>query len=249
MDDLSREFLEKHFGEKEPSVLLRVAFEHGYGPSLIPLLERVFLDPEFSLPREVTEAVQVLAHSACQNKYCAVFHATALMSTGFSLEEVQALVERQILPERVEGRERWEPTLRRIVTLFHTPDVAQPLYSQLVRRHKGRERDDLGALLAFCSLDRFVLEFHSGEIDVKLEPIVFEMSPSAPDLIAYFTSEKDKKLPTVALCCMCKDVQTTDGWMPIEQALVHIPGESRFSHGYCPTCTERELAALDAKYA
>ena len=246
MDASSRELLDEHFPDGPPSVLLRVAFERGYGPTLMPLVERIFLSGTFGLPPVITEAVQVLAHSTCRNKYCAVFHACGLVRLGFDVDQVQALVERQALPASFADRERWEPTLRRVATLFATPELAGPMYAQLGERHAGQELEELGALLAFCSLDRFVLEFHSGEVDVREEPIVFEMVAEAPELITYFMREDDRQVAIYSICCRCKDVLTTDGWAPVEQALSAIPPDARFSHAYCPACVDRELARFEA---
>ena len=244
MDQRSRELLERYFPDGNLSILLRVAFDRGYGPTLMPLVEKIFLSGEFSLPPVITEAVQVLAHSTCQNKYCAVFHAAGLVALGFSLAEVQALVERQTLPDHFPERERWEPTLRRVTTQFHTPELSGALFAQLALHHQAKELEDLGALLAFCSLDRFVLEFHSTEIDVTQESMVFDRVGCARELVQYFTEERGNPVAIFMLCCRCKDVLTSAGWTPIEGALAEIPGDARFSHGYCSACVEVQLSAL-----
>lgn len=185
----------------------------------------------------------MLAHAICDNRYCAVFHAVNMVDLGLDPKEVKALIESQQLPSRYSDLKRWEKSLQLIAVQFHSPATANTLFSQLARFHEGQELADLGALIAFCNLDRFILEFFSEEIDLHAEPMIVERASYSDDLVLSFTEIRGEEKPIVTMCSVCKAIQTEDKWLPIEEAIPKIPGNALFSHGYCPPCVEQTLAA------
>ena len=243
LDADSRALLDQYFPDHNLSIILKVAFENGYAKTLIPLLDRIYFSQTFSIPTIVVEAAQVLAHAICDNRYCAVFHAVNMVDLGLDPKEVKALIERQQLPSRYSDLKRWEKSLQLIAVQFHSPATANTLFAQLAHFHEGQELADLGALIAFCNLDRFILEFFSEEIDLHAEPMIIERASYSDDLVLSFTEIRGEEKPIVTMCSVCKAIQTEDKWLPIEEAIPKIPGNALFSHGYCPPCLEQTLAA------
>ena len=195
LDADSRALLDQYFPDHNLSIILKVAFENGYAKTLIPLLDRIYFSQTFSIPTIVVEAAQVLAHAICDNRYCAVFHAVNMVDLGLDPKEVKALIERQQLPSRYSDLKRWEKSLQLIAVQFHSPATANTLFSQLARFHEGQELADLGALIAFCNLDRFILEFFSEEIDLHAEPMIVERASYSDDLVLSFTEIRGEEKP------------------------------------------------------
>ena len=242
LDDETRALLERIYPDQNMSALQRAAFKHGYAKSLWSLIDRMDR-PDFSIPMIITEAVQVLAHSICDNRYCAVFHSFNMIDLGYNEAEVLTILETQQLPERDQVLKRWETTLRLLAVHFQAPSTSNSLFAQLARHHNDQELEDLGVLIAYCNLDRFILEYFSDEIDLRSEPRIVKRASFTNDLLMSFTTFQGKKKPIVTLCSLCKSVQTEQGWIVIEEAIPKIPGNALFSHGYCPPCLQQTLAA------
>jgi hypothetical protein len=158
----------------------------------------------------IREAIQGLCLTSCANKYCAVMHARGLIAEGFSLAEVKRLVESQELPAKVPERGQWEVTLRRVRIIFREPQLAPKLYKTLLAHHSAQEVADIGAVIAFSLLHKFLLEMYSDEILIAEEPILFKTVDCGPELIQYFSHSEREQVPWVTLCCMCKDVKNKD---------------------------------------
>lgn len=234
----ARELLAKYYPGGAP-LIIQVAFDNGYGPAIIELNKKVYFNDELSFSPAILEAIQCLCLSSCENKYCAIMHARGMITQGFTLEDVQQLVELQRLPEFVAEREKWESSLRRIATLFRQPKVAPFLSKSLEEFHTPEEIEDIAAVVAFSLLHKFLLEFYSEEMDIEREPILFATVDCGSELIQYYTAGVEAGQPLFTLCCMCKDVKGHHGWIPIEQAMEGLPQGTRFSHGICQRCVER----------
>ena len=211
MEDL----LNHYFPDGAP-IIVQVAFKYGYGPALMELNKKVYLNHDLSFSSQIVEAIQALCLSSCKNKYCAVMHSRGLISQGFTLEDAKRLVELQRLPSSVEDRERWEDSLRRVATLFREPQAAPYLRNSLTETNSASEIEDIGGIIAFSWLHKFLLEFYSDEIRIEQEPILFETISCGSELIHFFSQYGDSSRPTFILCCMCKDIKSTDEWLPIE---------------------------------
>ena len=242
LDPDSRALLDQYFPDHDLSIILKVAFENGYAKTLVPLLDRVYFNQTFSIPPIIVDAAQVLAHAICDNNYCAVFHSVNMVDLGFDPGEVKTLIQSQQLPSRYTDLKRWEETLQLIAVQFQSPSTANALFSKLAHLHKGQELSDLGALIAFCNLDRFILEFFSDEIDLHAEPMIVERAAYSDDLVLSFTQIHGEEKPIVGMCSVCKAIETKHAWLAIEEAIPKIPGNALFSHGYCPSCLESVLA-------
>ena len=236
---MQQELMSKYYPGGAP-IIIQVAFKYGYGPAIVELNKKVYFNKNISCSPLIREAIQAVCLSNCENDYCTVMHTRGLSALGLTLDDVKALIEFQRLPTAVEGREIWEPSLRTITTIFREPQLAARLYSGLTKYHDERQLEDIGGIIAFSLLHKFLLEFYSDEIDITQEPILFKTIDCADELIAYFNKNSAKDLPLYSMCCICKDVRGKHGWIPIETALREIPAEATFSHGFCESCVERE---------
>ncbi len=243
LDKHTQAIFDEMFPDEELTIILRVALEKGYGPTLLPLLKEIYMSDAFNIPNVVVEAIQVLAHAQCENQYCAVFHAVNLIDLGFSEQELLEFVNTQQLPERFGDLGGFRNSLRLIAAQFNSPALAKQLNSQLKKLHTDSEMADLGTLLAFCHLDRFILEFFSDEIDVDSEPMITERPSFTESIKVTLGKFQDIESPIVTLCSVCKSVKTEEQehWIPIETAIPQIPITALFSHGYCPTCLNQTL--------
>lgn len=241
LDQANQKMLETLFPDADYSIIFRVALDNGYAPTLLPLLDKIYLSENFSIPDIVMEGIQVLAHAQCENQYCAVFHAVNLMEMGFSEGELIELVNTQAIPERYRELATWQGTLRLVATQFNSPSLAKQLNAQLKKIHTEQELSDLGILLAFCHLDRFVLEYFSDEIELTNEPMITERSSFTETIALKLAEFQGSKAPVVTICSVCKSIKTEDGWISIETAIPQIPVTAFFSHGLCPPCLDQSL--------
>lgn len=242
MSDLMKKF----FPNGAPKII-EVAFKHGYGEAIMDLNKKVYFNDELSFSPIILESIQALCLSSCENEYCAVMHTRGLITHGFSLDEVRHLIEHHRLPTWVEESQTWNPVLRKVSTLFTEPMLASALYVSMEEHLTPRQVADVGGVVAFSLLHKFLLEFYPDEIVIDDEPILFQTVDQGPELISYFRDRLGTMHPMYAICCLCKDVQTADSWTPIERALSKLPPGAVFSHGMCETCgarARRDLSRL-----
>ncbi|MEM7157480.1 MAG: hypothetical protein AAF799_31850 [Myxococcota bacterium] len=224
-------------------IIIQVAFKYGYGPAIVELNQKVYFNENLSFSRALMEAVQCVCLSACENQYCAIMHARGLMTHGFSLEEVKNLAMHQTLPESFEDKSKWEHTLRRVATIFREAQSSAHLYKTLAEFHSPEVIEEIGGIIAFSLLHKFLLELYSDEIQIEDEPSLFATVDQPRELISFFMTEGDReRVPTLTLCTLCKDVKSSQGWVPIESALNDIPADATFSHGLCERCYDRWLS-------
>lgn len=236
--------LEAHLPGGVPTIW-RVAIEKGYGAALGALNEKVYFNKNSSLSPLITEALQCACLSNCDNVYCAVMHARGMVTLGMTFEEVRHFAVSQELPARVEDSGRWSAVMRRVHNLFRSPGVTSKLYSSLRGLLTPAELVDVEAIIAFSLLHKFFLEAFQTDIDVSSEHILFETVQCGPELIEVFSS-RAPETPIMTICCMCKDVKSTEGWIPVERMVAKISDSHALSHGLCPKCTdamEREMTA------
>lgn len=231
MSDLMR----KYYPNGAP-IIIQVAFKHGYGPAIIELNQKVYFNENLSFSPLILEAIQAVCLSSCENDYCTVMHTRGLISLGFELDDVRRLIEYQKLPDSTPDREIWERSLRRIATLFREPELAAYLYDRLREDHDESTVTEIGGVVAFALLHKFLLEFYCAEINIDQEPILFKTIDCGAELIAYFTKMRGKVYPVYTICCSCKDVKVKEGWVAVERVLPHCSADAAFSHGLCPSC-------------
>ena len=223
-------------------IIIQVAFRHGYGPAIVELNRKVYFNDRLSIAPPILEAIQGLCLSSCDNQYCAVMHARGMVAAGFDLEDVKRLVLYQDLPDWVADREKWQHSLRRVAAIFRTPQAAPQLYRSLSEFHPREVIEEIGGIVAFSLLHKFLLEIYSDEIDIKKEPILFRSVDCGAELISFFMQRRGRQLQTFSICSICKDVKSESGWLPVEHALADLPAGAHFSHGICPKCYDRWMA-------
>lgn len=241
---MSSDLLNKYYPGGAP-IIIQVAFKHGYGASILDLNKKVYFNQELSISPVILEAIQAVCLVSCENSYCVVMHARGLISQGFTLDDIQRLVRFQELPKWVERREIWEPSLRRIATIFREPEVASHLYKSLLEFHSVDEQEEIGGIVAFSLLHKFLLEFYKDEIRIDDEPILFKTIDCGEELIAFFRNQPNEGQAVYTICCMCKDLRGKDGWIPVESALAGIPADATFSHGLCKSCFTRLYSDME----
>lgn len=238
MDD---SLLQRHYPGGAP-IIIQVAFVHGYGEAIVELNKKVYFNEQPLLSPVIREAIQGVCLSSCENQYCVIMHSRGLITEGFTLDDIERLVTRQTLPKFVPDRAEWEHSLRRIATIFREPRPAAHLYKSLAEFHDGEVIEEIGGVIAFSLLHKFLLELYSEEIDIEQEPILFKTIDEPQALISFFMKIEGKDVPTLTLCSLCKDVKSGERWRPIETVLHDIPSDAAFSHGICEKCFERWLS-------
>jgi len=223
-------------------IIIQVAFKHGYGPAIVELNKKVYFNDDLSISAPVMEAIQGLCLSSCDNQYCAIMHARGMITAGLTLEEVQRLIELQQLPDSIPNKEPWEHTLRRIAAIFRDPYAAPHLYRSLSEFQDDRTIEEIGGIVAFSLLHKFLLEMYDEEIKIDEEPILFETVDCGSELISFFSKQLDKTVPVYTICSICNDLKGEQGWVPIEKTLSDVPADAIFSHGVCEKCLDRWMA-------
>ena len=97
------------------------------------------------------------------------------------------------------------------------------------------EQKEVEDIIAFSLLHKFLLEAFYKEIDIASERILFDTVDCGHELIETFT-QGPKPRSVLTICCACKDVKTSEGWVPIEHVVSRIFDDHVFSHGLCPKC-------------
>lgn len=219
--------------------IVQVAFERGYGPAMMELNKWAYFHPAPSFSTVILEAIQAVCLSHCENKYCAIMHSRGLVVEGFTVSEIKDLIAFQRLPERIPDRLKWEPVLSRIYHLSRETQIAPRLYATLSETLTEQEVDDVGGVIAFSMLHKYLLERYAKDIRIQDEPILFNTIEYGFELIRFFESFEGREEAVYTLCCLCKAVKTDRVWMPIEHTLPHLPRHCHFSHGFCPACAEK----------
>lgn|GEM_PF-4038477 len=238
MEKSMNKLMSKYYPTGAP-IIIQVAFKYGFGPAIIELNKKVYFNQSLTFPALFREAIQGLCLSHCENQYCTIMHARGLISEGFTFDEVKHLVAFHRLPDWVPNRRIWEPSLSRISDLFQEPQLASTLYASLSQYLTTNQIEDVGGVIAFSLLHKFLLERYSNEIDISQEPILSQTVDCEFELIKFFTKQDGKLETTYTICCICKAVKGDSCWIPIEQALHELSPKSQFSHGFCESCAEQ----------
>ena len=241
-----QELLDRYYPSGAP-IIIQVAFKYGYGPAIVELNKKVYFNEQLSFSPEIREALQGIVLSHCENKYCLVMHMRGLIAAGFTLNEVEALVTRFELPERLPNATKWSATLQRISALCAEPRVAPRLYASLADLHPRSVIDEIGGVVAFSLLHKVLLDLYPSQILIEDEPILFATIDCGEELIQSMTRRGDEEYPLVQLCCVCKAIEARSGWVPIEQALGELERETCFSHGFCPRCLAEQKAQWESE--
>jgi DNA-binding response OmpR family regulator len=100
--------------------------------------------------------------------------------------------------------------------------------------------------------ENYTLATEAGVDDFLTKPIdreALQMRLRVAERILEFTAEIRHLKDLIPMCAYCRKVRDEDDyWQQVETYIAKETG-SRFSHGACPDCCEKELANFEAELA
>tara|TARA_Y100000294_G_scaffold17819_1_gene15548 strand:- start:561 stop:1340 length:780 start_codon:yes stop_codon:yes gene_type:complete len=221
-------------------------------PMYWPMVKDAIADDRGIQDDRVKEGLMVVLSTQCDNSYCFVTHSYFLHGLGFSVKDIETLVDELKFPTQVDENEKWSSVLKWSF-FFGRPPVgpsgavvdSNKLIQQLT------SNDEYRHLFKICSvidmLNRFS-EFFSNKIRFENEEIYLDSSSTLklpiPDLVNFYKksiqSQSNAEQPVVTICSWCKNIRDADGkWHALESVLTGLERNSIFSHGVCPNCYEK----------
>ena len=156
-----------------------------------------------------------------------------------------------------DGDEAWElfnaaPT-RLIVSDWMMPGTDGLAFCEKVRTQPGAPYTYFILLTTNQTTpENYVLATNAGVDDFLTKPIdrqALQMRLSVAERILRFTAEIRHLQELIPMCVYCRKVRDEeDYWEQVETYIQKETG-SRFSHGACPECCEKEMAAFKAAAA
>ncbi len=238
---MSIDYLRTYFSGFVPH-LFEFAHKKGHLDYIISSFKRVAEDLNVIEDRKIIESILAVGMNHCDNKYCVIMHSFFLTKYGFTDYEVRRLIERQILPNQIKDRGKWEKVLRITSMMFNSYLLPAQSFETIKSILNAAEYDDYCCIIGLAYHLKFFIECYRTEIDIKKESIIIN-TPNGIDLVKYFEENSLnihlEKQPVFLICCNCKDLKDDDGkWYPIEKFIDQLPQNSHFSHGICPPCKQ-----------
>ncbi|MFQ5684918.1 MAG: hypothetical protein ACE5HC_16820 [Candidatus Binatia bacterium] len=249
----SKEFVEikSVFHGKVPLIFTAMA-EKQILPIYWPMIKDAIVDDRGIQDHRVKEGLIVALSTKCDNSYCFVVHSYFLHALGFTVKDIEKLVDQLKFPTQVGENEKWSLVLKWSF-LFGRPSVgpsgAVVDSNRLIRQLTTN--DEYRHLFKICTaidtLNRFS-EFYSNKIRIENEEMFLDSSATLklpiPDLAKFYKkilqSQSNAEKPVVAICSWCKNIRDAEGkWHSLESVLSGLNRNSIFSHGACPNCYEK----------
>lgn len=153
------------------------------------------------------------------------------------------------------GTEAWEvfdaePT-RIVISDWKMPGIDGLRLCEKMRARSGTAYTYFILLTAnHTSTDNYALASDAGVDDFLTKPLdrdALQMRLRVADRILRFTAEIRQLKELIPICVYCRKVRDEgDYWQRVETYIQKETG-SRFSHGACPDCCEREMALFTAE--
>ena len=152
-----------------------------------------------------------------------------------------------------DGAEAWrlfdaEPT-RLIVSDWMMPDVDGLALCEKVRARPRTSYTYFILLTANRTTpENYTLASDAGVDDFLTKPIdrdALQMRLRVAERILKFTAEIRQLKELIPICVYCRKVRDEENYWEQVETYIQKETGSRFSHGACPGCCEREMAALD----
>ncbi len=244
---MSIDYLRTFFNGFVPH-LFQFAHEKGNLDYIMPSFKRVAEDLKVIEDRKIVESILAVGMNHCDNKYCAIMHSFFLTKYGFTNNEVRDVIERQILPNQIKNKVKWEKVLRITSMMFNSYLLPASSFETIRSILSAAEYDDYCCIIGLAYNLKFFIECYRTEIDIKKESIVID-TPSGIDLVKYFEENYFEthleKRPVFSICCNCKDLKDSEGqWHPVEKFIDQLPQNANFSHGICPPFKQIMLDGL-----
>ena len=221
-------------------------------PMYWPIVKDAIVDDRAIQDDRVKEGLMVVLSTQCDNSYCFVTHSYFLHNLGFSVKDIEKLVDELKFPSQVDENEKWSSVLKWSF-FFGRPPVgpsgAATNSNKLIRQLTTN--DEYRHLFKICSaidmLNRFS-EFFSNNIRFENEEMYLDSTGTLklpiPNLVKFYgktlQSQSNAEKPVVAICSWCKNIRDTEGkWHALESVLSGLNRNSIFSHSACPNCYEK----------
>jgi sigma-B regulation protein RsbU (phosphoserine phosphatase) len=156
-----------------------------------------------------------------------------------------------------DGREAWEvfdlEPARVIVSDWMMPELDG---LGLCQRVRAREKTPYTYFILLTanrtSAENYAAAAAAGVDDFLTKPMdreIFKMRLRVAERILKFTAEIRQLKELIPMCAYCRKVRNeADYWDRVENYIQDETG-SRFSHGACPECTEKEIERMDGEAA